>query len=122
MRNTADVFLGTLLSYNNCTQIYQVLLFRFERDPDVFVRAQTRLMSAYEKAQASKLVMTSRPPPDFENADSWDWDDCKSDDPSPATYERLAWIYMRQLRGEDIPMPEAVCILSDFYVSILFFP
>ena len=86
------------------------------------MRAQTRLMSAYEKAQASKLVMTSRPPPDFENADSWDWDDCKSDKPSSETYERLAWIYMRQLRGEDIPMPESVCILSDFYISILFFP
>ena len=112
MRNTADVFLGTLLSYNNCTQIYQVLLFRFERDPDVFVRAQTRLMLAYEKAQASKLVMTSRPPPDFENADSWNWDDCTSDHPSPETFERLAWIYMRRLRGEDIPMPVAVCILT----------
>ena len=86
------------------------------------MRAQTRLMAAYEKAQASKLVMTSRPPPDFENADSWDWDDCKSDKPSPATYERLAWIYMRQLRGEDIPMPEAVCILSDLHIYVIFSP
>ncbi len=86
------------------------------------MRAQTRLIDAYAKAQATKLVMTSRPPPDFENADSWNWDDCKSDNPSPETHERLAWIYMRRLRGENIAMPAAVCLLSDLYIYIILSP
>ena len=95
-------------------------LVRFERDPDVFARAQTRLKYAYEMAQASKLVMSSRPPPDFENADSWPWDDCKSNNATPETYERLAWIYMRRLRGENIPFPEAVSILTHLHIYVIF--
>ena len=86
------------------------------------MRAQTRLKSAYETAQASKLVMTSRPPPDFENADSWDWIDCASAKPSPESFERVVWIYMRRLRGEDIPMPGAVCILTHIHIYVIFYP
>ena len=81
--------------------------YSFERDPEVWQRAQQRLKAAYENSEGSRLVMKSKDPVDKDTFATWEWD---LDPSTRETKERNAWIHLRHMRGELFDIPTKVSI------------
>ena len=106
----AAVSLGLLILLQMQTFVITLASFySFERDREVWQRAQQRLKAAYEQTDGSRLVMKSKDPLDKETFATWEWD---VDPLSKETKERNAWIRLRKLRGEVFELPTMVAIMS----------
>lgn len=102
------VTLGLLIFSRMQTIVITLASFySFERDHEVWQRAQQRLKAAYENSEGNRLVMKSKDPVDKDTFATWEWD---LDPSTRETKERNAWIHLRHMRGEVFDIPTKVSI------------